>query len=50
MLAAGAVAAVAALAVYAALLARNLVGAKGMPVVVAHGWVALASLVMVSCA
>ncbi len=47
MLAAGAIAVVAALAAYAALLARNLVGAKGMPVVVAHGWAALASLVVV---
>jgi hypothetical protein len=33
-----------ALAVYAGLLARNLLGARGMPGVVAHGWVALASL------
>jgi len=28
--------------VFSALLARNLVGARGMPVVVAHAWVALA--------
>jgi len=46
VLAAGAAAVVAALAAYAALLARNLAGARGMPVVVAHGWVALASLVV----
>jgi len=46
-LAAGAVAVVAALGIYAALLARNLVDAKGMPVVVAHGWAALASLAIV---
>jgi hypothetical protein len=47
VLAAGAMAVVAALVAYAALLARNLTGAKGMPVVVAHGWAALASLVVV---
>jgi hypothetical protein len=47
LLAGGAVAVVAALAGYALLLARNLIGAKGMPVVVAHGWAALASLVVV---
>ena len=47
MLAAGAIAVVAALAAYAALLTRNLVGAKGMPVVVAHGWAALGSLIVV---
>ena len=46
LLAAGAVAVVAALIAYAALLARNLTGAKGMPVVVAHGWAALGSLVV----
>ena len=40
----GAVAAVLALAIYAVLLARNLVGARGMRVVVAHGWAALACL------
>jgi hypothetical protein len=33
-----------ALVMYAGLLARNLLGARGMPGVVAHGWVALASL------
>jgi hypothetical protein len=47
VLAAGAVAVAAALIAYAALLARNLSGAKGMPVVVAHGWAALASLLVV---
>jgi hypothetical protein len=40
----GAVGAVAALAIYAVLLARNLIGARGMRVVVAHGWAALACL------
>ncbi len=45
LLVAGAVAVVAALVAYAALLTRNLIGARGMPVVVAHGWAALASLV-----
>ena len=40
----GAVAAVIALAIYAVLLARNLLGARGMRVVVAHGWAALACL------
>jgi hypothetical protein len=35
---------VAALALYAWLLARNLAGARGMPVVVAHGWAAFAAL------
>jgi len=34
-----------ALAVYAWLLGRNLFSARGMPVVVAHGWAALAALV-----
>lgn len=47
LLAGGAVAVIAALGVYASLLARNLVGARGMPVVVAHGWAALGSLVVV---
>ena len=37
---------VAALVVYVLLLARNLAGARGMPVVVAHGWAALVSLVV----
>ena len=40
----GAALAVAALAVYAWLLARNLWNARGMPVVVAHGWAAFAAL------
>jgi hypothetical protein len=35
----------AALAVYAWLLGRNLFNARGMPVVVAHGWAAFAALV-----
>jgi hypothetical protein len=47
LLAGGAVAIVAALGGYALLLARNLIGARGMPVVVAHGWAALGSLVVV---
>ena len=47
LLAGGAVAVVAALGGYALLLARNLVGARGMPVVVAHGWAALGSLIVV---
>lgn len=40
----GAVAAVVALGIYGVLLARNLLGARGMRVVVAHGWAALACL------
>lgn len=47
VLASGAAAVVVALLVFVALLAKNLVGAKGMPVVVAHGWIALASLLAV---
>src|SRR6202158_594122 len=47
LLAGGAVAVVAALGGYALLLARNLIGARGMPLVVAHGWAALGSLVVV---
>jgi len=47
VLAAGAVATVAALAAFAVLFARNLVGARGMPVVIAHGWGALVSLLVV---
>jgi hypothetical protein len=47
ILAAGAIAVMAALVAYAVLLTRNLVGANGMPVVVAHGWAALASLIVV---
>lgn len=46
-LAAGAMLVTAALVLYAVLLARNLAGARGMAVVVAHGWIALASLVVV---
>ena len=45
ILAPGGALVVAALAVYAWLLARNLFHARGMPVVVAHGWAALAALV-----
>jgi hypothetical protein len=44
LLAFGAALVLAAFLVYAVLLARNLVGARGMPAVVAHGWIALASL------
>ena len=40
----GAALAVAALALYGWLLGRNLWSARGMPVVVAHGWAALAAL------
>src|ERR1039457_6732305 len=47
LLAGGAVAVVTALGGYALLLARNLVGARGMPVIVAHGWAALGSLIVV---
>lgn len=47
LLAGGAIAVLAALGGFAWLLARNLVGARGMPVVVAHGWAALGSLVVV---
>lgn len=46
-LAVGGAAVLAALVIYAVLLARNLRGARGMPVVLAHGWAALASLVLV---
>jgi hypothetical protein len=45
LMAPGAALAIAALAVYAVLLGRNLGSARGMPVVVAHGWAALAALV-----
>ena len=47
LLAAGAAATVGALSAYAVLLARNLAAARGMPAVVAHGWAALAALVVV---
>jgi hypothetical protein len=40
----GAMLVVAALLVYAVLLGRNLLGARGMPVVVSHGWAALGCL------
>jgi hypothetical protein len=46
-LAAGAGAVALAFAAWAVLVTRNLLGARGMPGVVAHGWVALASLVVV---
>ncbi len=45
VMAPGAALVVAALALYAWLLARNLHRARGMPVVVAHAWAALAALV-----
>jgi hypothetical protein len=45
VMAPGAALAVAGLALYAWLLARNLTNARGMPVVVAHGWAAFAALV-----
>ena len=47
LLAAGALLVAAALAVYAVVLAANLFGARGMPAVVAHGWVAWVSLAVV---
>ncbi len=47
LLACGAVAVIVALSAFALLLARNLVGARGLPVVIAHSWGALASLVVV---
>lgn len=47
LLAVGALAVTLALAAYAVLLARNLIGARGMPGVVAHGWVALVCLFVV---
>jgi hypothetical protein len=47
LLVAGAVTVGVALALFAALLARNLVGARGMPAVVAHGWIAVFSLAVV---
>jgi hypothetical protein len=46
LLAAGALAVALTLAGAGLLLARNLLGAKGMPVVVLHGWAALASLIV----
>jgi len=47
VLAAGAVAVTVALGAFALLLASNLFGARGMPIVVAHGWVAAGSLAVV---
>ena len=47
LLGAGAVAVVLALLAFAALLAINLHGARGMPGVVAHGWAALGCLLVV---
>lgn len=47
LLGVGAVAVVASLISYVILLARNLSAAKGMPAVVAHGWVAAGSLLVV---
>ena len=47
LLVCGAIAVFAALAAYALLLARNLLGARGMPAVLAHGWVAVLSLLAV---
>ena len=44
LMAAGAVAVLIAFSIYAFLLARNLLGARGLPVVVAHGWAAFACL------
>ena len=47
LLAAGAAAVTLALLLFAVLLARNLLGARGMPVVVAHGWAGLGCLAVV---
>jgi hypothetical protein len=44
LLAAGGAATLFALALFAVLLVRNLIGAKGMPCVVAHGWIAVTAL------
>ena len=46
VLCAGALLIALALVIYAVLLARNLAGARGMPVVVAYGWTAWGSLVV----
>lgn len=46
LLAPGAAMVAIAMVMYAGLLARNLLGARGMPGVVAHGWAALASLLV----
>jgi hypothetical protein len=45
LLGTGAMAVLLAFSIYAALLARNLAGARGMRVVVTHGWAALACLI-----
>lgn len=50
LLAVGGVGTTAALLLYAVLLARNLAGARGMPVVLVHGWLALAALVVLLAA
>jgi hypothetical protein len=47
LLATGALLIALALAIYAALLARNLFGARGMPAVIAHVWVAWIALAIV---
>jgi hypothetical protein len=44
LMAVGAVVVLLALSIYAFLLARNLLGARGLPVVVAHGWASFACL------
>lgn len=48
LLALGAAAVVAALVAWAALLGLNLLGARGMPGVVLHGWGALAALALLA--
>src|SRR5690606_21559966 len=47
LLGAGAIAVLAGLLGYGVLTARNLLGARGMAGIVAHGWIALASLAIV---
>lgn len=47
LLAAGAAAVVSTLAAWGVLMVRNLLGARGMPGVVAHGWSAMVSLAVV---
>ena len=47
LLAAGAILIAIALAIYAVLLAHNLLGARGMPAVIAHVWVAWIALAIV---
>jgi hypothetical protein len=44
----GAMTVLSAFVIYAVLLARNLLGARGMAAVVAHGWAALACLVLLA--